>query len=215
MKRKLLFMAAAMMLVLCIIVSASATTMYVNTANRKVLNLRAYNSINADIIGFIPYGAAVTVNTMGGDNTWVPVTYNGKHGYCMMRYLSYNYPGGGVTPPTTDLTSMFTGFSPTYYMATVTPTSAAGFVNLRWAPSMSAPVEPADTKPWEVPSLASFRPIIREELGFLRTAIMGSSSMPMASGASISVTRSCSPPKALAASVMTSVLPNRRTSHSS
>lgn len=119
---------------------ANATTMYVNTANRKVLNLRAYNSINADIIGFIPYGAAVTVNTMGGDNTWVPVTYNGKHGYCMMRYLSYNYPGGGVTPPTTDLTSMFTGFSPTYYMATVTPTSAAGFVNMRWAPSMSAPV---------------------------------------------------------------------------
>lgn len=123
---------------------ANSVTMYVNTANRKVLNMRAYNSINADIIAFIPYGAAVTANTMGGDNTWVPVSYNGKNGYCMLRYLSYNLPGTPSSPtataPAADLNAMFTGFVPTYYVATVTPTSAAGFVNMRWAPSLNAPV---------------------------------------------------------------------------
>ena len=130
-------------LVLCPAVSlANSTTMYVDTANRKVLNMRAYMSINADIICFIPYGAAVQVNTMGGDNTWVPVSYNGYNGYCMMRYLSYNMPGyNPVTPGgNTSLETMFAGFYNADYYVSVTPTSRTGFVNLRWAPDKNAPV---------------------------------------------------------------------------
>ena len=100
----------------------------------------------------IPNGAAVWIND-AYDPTWYSVTYNGYTGYSMARY----FVGGTPTPvptlcpaptvppmptPTYSVfpNDIFYGFQPVYYVALVRPSNPAGYVNLRWAPSLQAEV---------------------------------------------------------------------------
>ena len=150
MKRRLTFILAVLFLV-CIAVSASAYwTMYVYTSNGKPLNMRDAPSIIGNIMTQIPNGAAVKVND-NLDDCWYSVTYNGYTGYSMARYLVSGsptptpapyptptpYPGGGGGAFSNDI---FFGFQPVYYKALVRPSNPAGYVNLRWAPSLQADV---------------------------------------------------------------------------
>jgi uncharacterized protein YgiM (DUF1202 family) len=58
---------------------------YVNTVNKGTLNLRAEPSLNARVLAQIPYGTELETNTITGE--WSQVTYNGKIGYVMSKFL--------------------------------------------------------------------------------------------------------------------------------
>lgn len=121
------------------------STYYVVTANGKGLNMRSAMVSPADnVIRQIPYGAKVTVWCFLENNYWAQVEYQGSVGYVMSRYLSKVKPGGGSGDDpavAADLKSLFKNFQPVMYNAMVVPATPSGFVNIRWAPSTSAPVE--------------------------------------------------------------------------
>jgi len=142
-------------LVVCIGSSALAyTTMYVYTSNGKSLNLRDAPSMYGAVMTTIPYGAAVRVND-SYDDTWYSVTYGGFTGYSMARYLVTSYipsptycpavtptPTPAPYPPSATFpNAIFTGFAPVYYVAMVRPSNPAGYVNLRWAPTLEADIQ--------------------------------------------------------------------------
>ncbi|MBN1778131.1 MAG: SH3 domain-containing protein [Clostridiales bacterium] len=149
MKRKLAFI-LAVLIVVCIATAATAyTTMYVFTSNGNPLNMRDAPSMLGNIMTQIPNGAAVLVNDTY-DETWYSVTYNGYTGYSMARYLVSGAPTPAPTwcpvptatpsPYVTFPNEIFFDFQPTYYTALVRPSNPAGYVNLRWAPSLQAEI---------------------------------------------------------------------------
>ncbi len=157
-----LLSAVVMMLTLLAPVMALANVPhgYVRTGNYGPLNMRADTSVYSDKIGSIPYGAQVVIQDYYLDNTWAGVEYNGKFGYVMTRYLSYDpvnpRPNPGPTPapyyPDSDLSRMFDGFQTTNYYVVVRPATPGGFVHMRWAPSkqMGIMVDFYDSKQLEV-----------------------------------------------------------------
>ena len=137
----------AVMLVICVAAPAMAyTTMYVYTSNGNPLNLRDAPSMLGHVMTQIPNGAAVRVND-SFDETWYSVTYGGYTGYSMARYLVYATPTPTYCPqPTISPYSgafpnnIFYGFQDVLYQALVRPSNPAGYVNLRWAPSLQADI---------------------------------------------------------------------------
>jgi len=59
---------------------------YVKTANKGTLNLRATSSSSAKILRQIPYGTELEVPTL--ETEWVPTTYENATGYVMSKFLS-------------------------------------------------------------------------------------------------------------------------------
>lgn len=58
-------------------------TVYVKTANKGTLNLRA--KPNGNVLAQIPYGTKLEAESEG---EWSKVTYNGKIGYVKSEFLS-------------------------------------------------------------------------------------------------------------------------------
>ncbi len=123
---------------------------YVYTSNGKGLNLRPTPSTSLAPLTSIPYGAKVTLNDYI-DQTWVEVDYGGYHGFVMGRYLTYDVPGPKPTTkpapkPTakpapdaeTSLKRIFAGFAFTSYTVQVRPSTPAGYVHMRWAPTKAS-----------------------------------------------------------------------------
>lgn len=122
-----------------LLVSAYADDMvyYVNTANKKSLNMRSSTDLGNNILTSIPNGAAVVVYEFLNSNTWAHIGYGGRDGYVMTRYLSLTPPS---TQPSTAESLSFKDFKSTYYLASVKPSTPSGYVNMRWAPSKSTAV---------------------------------------------------------------------------
>ena len=150
MKRKLACILAVLFIVSLAAPAMAYTTMYVYTSNGNPLNMRNAPSLIGSIMTQIPNGAAVRVND-AYDETWYSVSYGGYTGYCMARYLVYATPTPTPAPtvcpvPTVTPSSytfpndIFYGFQSTYYIAVVRPSNPAGYVNLRWAPSLQAEI---------------------------------------------------------------------------
>lgn len=148
MKRLSVFLIAAVLLVAMMSV-ASATTMYVDTANHKTLNLRSYE--NDKVIAQIPYRAAVEVHSFFYSDTCANVTYKGQSGWVYTRYLSWNRPAKSniavstakstANTASTATPNVFAGMKKvTAYDAVVQPGTPTGYVNLRWAPSKQAAI---------------------------------------------------------------------------
>ena len=149
MKRCSVLLIAAVLLVVTMS-TAFAATMYVDTANHKALNLRSYE--NDQVIGEIPYRAAVEVQGFFYSDTCANVTYNGKQGWVYTRYLSWNRPAKASATSAASATnttsneidvnlSVFSGMKQvTAYDAVVQPGTPTGYVNLRWAPSKQAAI---------------------------------------------------------------------------
>ena len=145
-----------MVLIICIgSVAFAYTTMYVYTSNGKSLNLRDAPSMYGNVMTTIPYGAAVRVND-SFDDTWYSVSYGAYTGYSMARYLVTSYtpyvtycPTVTPTPtPTSATTStgtfpneIFADFESAYYQVLVRPSNPAGYVNMRWAPTLQADIQ--------------------------------------------------------------------------
>lgn len=158
--KKALALILTVLLIVSMAASAMAYTMYVYTSNGKPLNMRDAPSIIGSIMTQIPNGATVWVNG-AYDETWYSVTYNGYTGYSMARYLVSGTPTPPptycplptatpvpiyVTPTPTPVytgfpNEIFYGFQPAYYVALVRPSNPAGYVNLRWAPSLQAEIQ--------------------------------------------------------------------------
>ena len=146
MKRKWLSLIALVMIaVLCtpVIALGGTNIFYVDTANKKSLNMRSDCTMGDNIIANIPYRAEVTVFEFLAGDAWARVEYNGRTGFVMSRYLSGTRPasGGGSGGGSSSSTTMsYTGFTPTNYTAAVRPSNPSGYVNMRWAPSKSTSV---------------------------------------------------------------------------
>lgn len=65
-------------------------TVYVNTANKGSVNLRAEPSKAGKILAQIPYRTSLEAEYY--DSTWSKVGYNGKIGYVMTEFLSNGKP---------------------------------------------------------------------------------------------------------------------------
>lgn len=125
-------------------------TMYVTSHDGDGVHMRKTPTVNDDgnIIMTVPYGAAVGVMTIMADIPWATIEYDGQIGYMMMDYLSNHEPepkqassgeSGGKTNETS-LDAMFDGFDKDGYDANVEPAQGETYVNMRWAPTLSAPV---------------------------------------------------------------------------
>lgn len=99
-------------------------TMYVNTGNRGVLNLRALPNKNAACIGQYAYGTSVLVLYLS--DGWAYVLAGGQYGYMMSQYLSYYQPTPSYDPTPSESTVMYI------------KTGNSGRLHLRMAPSQSA-----------------------------------------------------------------------------
>lgn len=162
MKRKTLAM-LMVLLAVALPLTALAQTMYINTSNGGSVNLRSGPSADEDILVSVPYGEAVDVIDMLFGSSWVNVNYNGYYGYISSRYLSdypppapgplptfvpaptarpnpTKQPSGGGSSLEKTLSQMFAGFKTASYQAVVVPSTPSNYVNLRWAPSKSAPI---------------------------------------------------------------------------
>lgn len=150
--------------------TALAETMYVDTSNGGAVNMREGPSTDDNVVTSVGYGEPVEVLEWLLGGPWVHVNYNGYYGYIMARYLSQNPPGpmpGPLPWPTMNpvpaptvrptarpnpnpkpsnntlektLSDMFAAFHTVQYQAVVVPSTPTTYVNMRWAPSKSAPV---------------------------------------------------------------------------
>ena len=130
--------------------AAGGTVKYVYTRNGKPLNVRSWPDVNSALLGTLPVGTAVTVQSFSGNYTWANIVFNGRSAYVMTQYLVDARPGSGGTVPapaapgsSTDerriITAMENEFR-TYrvvdpYIVLAKPVRASGWVNLRYAPS--------------------------------------------------------------------------------
>lgn len=154
MKNRLIaYVLAALVVLSAVPFAALAMTQdaYVVTSNGGALNMRIYPQKDSAAVASIPYGGKVVIKGDYNDGTWIDVYYKDKEGYVMRRFLSYDKPAPKPTPkpnpkptpkpnpnPSVDIATLFKGFEPTCYYVTVRPSTAAGTVNLRWAPTKSA-----------------------------------------------------------------------------
>lgn len=137
----------AMLMAIALPVSAFANVKhrYVYTQNGGELNMRKAPVAHANNkIQGIPYGAEVLVESYVNNGTWAYVSYKNIAGYVMTRYLVTEKPasgGGGSPGSTTDTEVSYKGFTHTTYYALVRANTPGGYVNLRWGPSKSTPVQ--------------------------------------------------------------------------
>lgn len=61
-------------------------TVYVNTANKGTVNMRAEPSKSAKVLAQIPYKTTLEAEYV--NNLWSKVKYNNKEGYVMTEFLS-------------------------------------------------------------------------------------------------------------------------------
>ena len=113
-------------LLLCV-AAASADTLFVTTQNVKTVNMRSGPGMKHKILMRIPNGYSVETEDELDPDGWLLCTYEGHRGYINGQYLS-EAPGA------------INGYVVSGYMATVKPSSAGGYVNLREKPSKSAKV---------------------------------------------------------------------------
>lgn len=120
-------------------------TLYVDTANGGTLRMRTRPDTNASDVTSLKNGTALKLYSYV-NSQWAYVSYKDYYGYCMVRYLSDVPPGKRPAPtPAPAVPSqqqnLYSGFSAANYRVLVHPSVPTGFVNLRWAPSLDAPVQ--------------------------------------------------------------------------
>lgn len=168
MKKSYLLVALCLLLALSPL-TAMAETMYVVTPNGGGVNMREGPSTDYDVVTSVGFGEAVELLDMMPGSSWATVNYNGYYGYILIRYLSdyippvpaptywptyqpyptprpTSRPNPKPNPKPNDgslertLSNMFAGFVSNKYDVIVVPSTPTTYVNLRWAPSKSAPV---------------------------------------------------------------------------
>lgn len=152
-------------------------TMYVTSHDGDGVHMRTAPTINDDnIIMTVPYGEPVGVITIMADVPWAAIEYGGQVGYMMMDYLSNHAPEPRQAPSSeaestengTSMAAIFAGFQPHGYRAVVVPAQGETYVNMRWAPTLSAPVRveyKADVTLWVSSENGTWSEVYDEALG--------------------------------------------------
>lgn len=150
---------AVMLLMLAVAPAAMANQIgnkYVKTSSGSNVRMRQGPGTEYDVIDRVPYGAVVetyseTKNPSG--ESWTEVGYHGNTGWIMTRYLSNTKPtsssgsssgssSSGSSSSDEGMTAnIFNNFKDVNVMADIKPSTTGNFVNMRWAPSLSAPVQ--------------------------------------------------------------------------
>ena len=164
MLKRMLILAVALILLAGLAlpaVSRAEIIMYVYTENGKSLNVRQQPTVGNNVIGTLPYGESVYVESTLG-NGWSQILW-GSYGsaYVQSRFLVSVKPGsrpstrpssGGssssssgkaATAATTveELNRIFRSYRKVNpYTVTARPVRASGWVNLRWTPTTNAEV---------------------------------------------------------------------------
>ena len=117
-------------------------TLYVDTTNGGNLRMRARPDTNSPQVTSLKNGTALKLYSYA-NSQWAYVGYKDYYGYCMIRYLSDVPPGKkpAVTLAPAATQNLYENFVPANYWVLVNPSVPTGFVNLRWAPSLDAPVQ--------------------------------------------------------------------------
>ena len=160
MKKRLLAMTVAIVLLTALFIPAAMADyyMYVCTGDGKTLNAREYPNTDAKVVGNLKYGEQVYVNADLG-NGWTRLNAAGAYDYVYVqsRYLVFDKPGpkptpqpggGGSSGSSSALTQIQKDMEAEFKAARlVTPYTvetrnarATGVVNMRWAPSKKAPL---------------------------------------------------------------------------
>lgn len=146
--KKMMIMVLALILMVAISATAFATTYYIKTNSGTYVNVRAGRGTNYDKIGTLPYGDMIdVVNIKDG---WAKFNYGSYgYGYVSANFISKNQPGPVTRTTTTsstssagtfDMVSSYKNFTKVQYYAVVQPSTSSNNINLRWAPSKSAPI---------------------------------------------------------------------------
>lgn len=142
--KKIAIMFVLILVLIAVSAAAFADTMYSSRSDKQAVKL--YNS-NDEIIDYIPYRAAVETHSRSRiDENRTEVCYNGQWGWVKTKYLSSSKPPKAETTTKTTTTTVksenvFKNMkSVNHYEVVVHPSKVGSFVNLRWAPSMSAAV---------------------------------------------------------------------------
>ena len=149
-----LVLAVLMVSLMAMPMAASANVIgnkYVKTSSGSNVRMRQGPGTEYDVIDRVPYGAIVEtysemVNVAG--ESWTEVGYHGATGWIMSRYLSNTKPtnnsgssSSGSSSSEEMTSSIFNNFKDVNVMADIQPSTTGNFVNMRWAPSKSAPVQ--------------------------------------------------------------------------
>ena len=156
--KKILSLALAVMLAASLMpafsmAASSSWTMYVYTDNGKTLNVRSDPATGNNVIGRLNYGAAVSVR-MTMASGWACIDYPSGMGgvaYVQSRFLVSSRPGSGSgsgSGSSVDTSQAIVAMNAEFrsarkvspYTIIARPSRASGWVNLRWAPSMSTEV---------------------------------------------------------------------------
>ena len=156
MKKKLwaLLLAVLMLTMAILPMTASANvigTKYVKTSSGSSVRMRRGPTADYDAIASVPHGAKVeTYSSMTNEygEKWTEIGYKGSIGWINSRYLSSKKPTSSSSSSsssssgsgTTLNASIFNGFTQVGAYADIRPSTPGNFVNLRWAPSKTAPV---------------------------------------------------------------------------
>ncbi len=144
-----------MLLMLAMVPAAMANPVsnkYVKAPSGDSVRMRSGPGTEYDVIDRVPCGSSVEVyssmeNPAG--ESWTEIGYHGSTGWMMSRYLSNKKPtsnSGSSSKSSSSSTgdmsaSIFNNFSDVNATANILPSTPGNFVNMRWAPSKSAPVE--------------------------------------------------------------------------
>ena len=151
MSKKIWSLLLAVMLMLAIVPAAMANpigTRYVKAPSGSSVHMRSGPGTSYDILLDVPCGNTVeTYSEMQNPNgeSWTEIGYNGTTGWMMTRYLTKTKPGsssgGSGSTASGDLSAIFKNFQDVGVTADILPSTPGNFVNMRWAPTQSSPVQ--------------------------------------------------------------------------
>lgn len=151
--KKMMIMLLALVLMIAMAATAfAATTYYIKTESGNYVNVRAGRGTNYDKIGTLNHGQSIELENI--KDGWAKFNYGSYgYGYVSANFVSKTKPAAVTKKTSTntanisassagefDMVKSFKNFETVQYKAIVQPATTTSNINLRWAPSKSAPI---------------------------------------------------------------------------
>ena len=150
--KKLITALLVFTLILAVSATALATTYYIKTQSGSYVHVRAGRGTDYEKIGKLKYGDHIDVVNI--KNGWAKFNYGSYgYGYVSAKFLSKSKPAAinnnnnksnaetsKSSSGSFDLVKSYDKFVNVSYMAIVQPSTSSNNINLRWGPSMNAPI---------------------------------------------------------------------------
>lgn len=149
--KKLITALLVFTLILAVSATALATTYYIKTQSGSYVHVRAGRGTDYEKIGKLKYGDHIDVVNI--KNGWAKFNYGSYgYGYVSANFLTKHKPEAinnnnnktsGNTSSSSgsfDLVKSYDKFVKVSYRAVVQPSTSSNNINLRWGPSMGAPI---------------------------------------------------------------------------